>query len=168
MIVGEALPAQAGSFTRWRRFCRLSISLAWDDARAMEIPSQPIRDFMTSTPQTVTMETPLLRASQIMAEHRIRHLPILDDDKLVGVVSEREIGLLKACQVIDLRVLSIADAMTELPYSVSPDAPVSEVCNTMAQNKYGSAVIIEDGVILGIFTTTDALQILAEVFRALP
>ena len=121
---------------------------------------------MTPLPKTVNMETPLLEASQILSEHGIRHLPILDDDRLVGVVSQREIALLQACRAVDLRMLSIADAMTELPYTVSPETLVSEVCATMAKNKYGSAVITDNGTIQGIFTTTDALQILADIFRA--
>ena len=122
---------------------------------------------MTSTPVTADMETPLLKAAKILVDHGIRHLPIVDGDRLVGVVSKRNIDLLIACRV-NLDQLSIADAMTDLPYTVGPDTVVSEVCAEMASEKYGSVVITDEGKVEGIFTTTDALQVLAEVFRALP
>lgn len=122
---------------------------------------------MTAMPKTVDMETPLVDANKILQEHGIRHLPVLDHGKLVGVVSQREIALLQACGAVDLNRVSIADAMTAAPYAVSPDTPLSEVCTTMASNKYGSVVITEADSILGIFTTTDALQVLSELFRAL-
>ena len=134
----------------------------------MKLPSKPIREFMTPMPTMMSMETPLVEARKLMDEHGIRHLPILDGEKLVGVVSRRELDMLMASLTFNAKLLSIADAMTDLPFSVPPDTALSVVCDEMAANKYGCAVVMEAGKVEGIFTTTDALQVLADIVRGIP
>jgi acetoin utilization protein AcuB len=55
--------------------------------------------------------------------------------------------------------------MTEQPYTVSPEAPLDEVVETMAANKYGSAVIMQNQKVVGIFTTVDACEALCQLLR---
>lgn len=129
----------------------------------MASASQPISEVMTPVVAVVDMATPLLDARKLLRDIDVRHVPVLDKDRFVGVVSERELAVLEACQGVDLALLSVSDAMTDKPYTVTPDTPLGEVCKTMAANKYGSAIVAVGQEVQGIFTTTDALELLAQV-----
>ncbi len=119
-----------------------------------------IRDVMTRLVHCVELESSLDCAHALMEENGIRHLPVLDGHKLVGTVSQRELALLRGFPMIDMTVASVADAMADEVYVVSPDEPLRTVVREMAEKKYGSAIVFEGGVVLGIFTTIDALRVI--------
>jgi acetoin utilization protein AcuB len=121
--------------------------------------ARPIKDFMTTAVHSVHLETSLEDAHRAMRDRGVRHLPVLDGDKLVGIVSERELELLRSFPMIDMSVASVSDAMPDQTYVVGPDTPLREVVRTMAEKKYGSALVVEDQRVRGIFTTVDALAV---------
>lgn len=115
---------------------------------------------------TVELEAPLPRAIELMQEHGIRHLPVLDGGTLVGILSEGDLTAVELLERPGLSAVTVAEAMTPDPYTVPQGAPLSEVAQTMADQKYGCAVIVDArGAVLDIFTTNDALRLLA---KALP
>jgi CBS domain-containing protein len=122
---------------------------------------RPISEFMTTAIHTIDLESSLQRAHFVMEKHDIRHLPVLDDGKFVGVLSQRELELLRAFPILDLAVAAVPDAMTNEPYVVAPETPLGEVVGTMAAHKFGSAVVADGGELKGIFTTTDALRLIS-------
>ena len=79
----------------------------------------------------------------------------------MGVITQRDLYLLETIAGVDLTKDTVDDAMVTDAYSVPPDAPLDEVAAAMAAEKYGCAVVIERGRVIGIFTTTDALRVLA-------
>ena len=119
-----------------------------------------VRYFMTSVVTVVDLETSIRDATALLKKHDIRHLPVLDGKRLVGLVSERELNLIRAFPVIDMDSASVGDVMAEEVYSVPPDTPLVEVARTMADHKYGSALVVEGDDVVGIFTTVDALNAL--------
>lgn len=123
----------------------------------------PIRDFMTPAPVTIGRAQRLSDAARRMHEHHIRHLPVLEGGFLFGIVSERDIDLVEALPDVDPDEVTVEEAMTQDPYTVRGDTPVREVAAAMAEHKYGTAVVMEEGRVAGIFTTVDALRLLAEV-----
>jgi acetoin utilization protein AcuB len=64
---------------------------------------------------------------------------------------------------IDSAFCTVGDFILEPPYSVAPDAPLREVAREMSARKCGSAVVVEGEQVVGVFTTTDALTLLADV-----
>jgi acetoin utilization protein AcuB len=98
-----------------------------------------------------------------MREGGIRHLPVLRGGKLVGVLTQRDLYFLETISGVDIEIDKVADAMTSDVYSVEPEESLREVARVMATRKYGCAVVMEDGRVLGIFTVTDAMRQLAEV-----
>ncbi|HTR50425.1 MAG TPA: CBS domain-containing protein [Kofleriaceae bacterium] len=120
----------------------------------------PIARYMTSQPWTVQPGDSVAAARDKMREHAIRHLPVIDDGELVGIVSDRDLRLL--WHGLGLRV---RDVMTEQVLVIRPDAPIDEVAEAMSERKCGSAVIVEDGKVLGIFTSVDACRALADALR---
>jgi CBS domain-containing protein len=120
-----------------------------------------IQEVMTSQPITIGRGETLATAHELMRENDVRHLPVLEHGELVGVVTQRDLYLLETIAGVDLREDRVDDAMSNDAYAVAPDAPLDEVTAEMVTQRYGCAVVIERGRVIGIFTTTDALRVLA-------
>lgn len=123
----------------------------------------PISRYMTPQPWTIRHDAPLDTAAEMMRAHDVRHLPVLDAGKLVGVISDRDVQRFR--RFYDPEV-GVEDAMTEDVYTVVGDEPIDRVIATMTQRKAGSAVIVDGrGTVEGIFTTIDALRALGDVLE---
>jgi acetoin utilization protein AcuB len=120
---------------------------------------------MSVSVHSVTSRHTLAEAHQAMRERGVRHLPVIDDGKLVGVVSQRDLYLLETLKGVDAARELVEEAMTSEPFVVGPDAPLDEVAEQMAQRRHGSALVLEGDTLVGIFTTTDALKALVAVLR---
>ena len=116
---------------------------------------------MTPHPRVVSSGHTLAQARQLMRERGIRHLPVVDQGRLVGIVSQRDLYLLETLKGIDPASETVREAMRQDPFTVSPDASLGEVARAMADRRYGSAVVVDRGVVVGLFTTVDALRALA-------
>lgn len=119
-----------------------------------------IDDFMTRTVHTIGSQSPLSEAHRLMSDHAIRHLPVLEGGKLVGMVSMRDLHLVETLKDVNPHEVTIEEAMSQDAYTVTPGTPLLQVARTMAEHKYGSAVVAREGHVLGIFTTVDALRAL--------
>jgi len=131
----------------------------------MKNPVPAIQKYMTTTPHTIGSEQTIARASAVMAEHGIRHLPVLHGGRLLGILTDRDIKLIETFRDVNPNEITVEEAMTERPYTVAPDAPLDEVVQAMADKKYGSAVISANHKVVGIFTTVDACAALAYLLR---
>jgi acetoin utilization protein AcuB len=120
---------------------------------------------MTISPVVISSDRTLSEARRLMRERNIRHLPVVDAGVLVGVVSQRDLYLLETLKGVDPSSEIVREAMTNDPYTVPPDALLEEVATVMAENKYGSAVVVDRGTVIGVFTTVDALRTLATLMR---
>jgi len=132
----------------------------------MSKPIPQIAKYMTTTPHTVGVDQPLTVAHRLMREHRFRHLPVLQGGRLVGLVSERDLALIETLKDVDPAAVTVEDAMTPAPYTVAPTAPLDEVVATMAEHRYGSAVVVDHGHVVGVFTTVDALAAFADLLHS--
>jgi CBS domain-containing protein len=122
-----------------------------------------VQDYMSVAPVVVASDRTLAEAHRLMRERSIRHLPVVDHGRLVGVVSQRDLYLLETLKGVDPGTELVREAMAPEPYAVAPDAPLDEVAAEMAERKYGSAVVVDRGAVIGLFTTVDALRALAAV-----
>ncbi len=122
-----------------------------------------VHEFMSIAPVVVSSDRTLAEAHRLMRERNIRHLPVVDHGKLVGVVSQRDLYLLETLKGVDPGTETVREAMAPDPYAVPPDAPLEKVAEAMAESKYGSAVVVDRGSVIGLFTTVDALRALAAV-----
>jgi acetoin utilization protein AcuB len=130
--------------------------------RSPEPRTITIAEVMTTAPHTIGADQKLTRAHDVMRQHGLRHLPVLDGGKLVGVLSQRDLYFVEAIGGVDARVDSGAEAMAGDLYTVAPGDCVRDVARTMGLNKYGCAVVVDRGHVVGIFTATDALALLAK------
>lgn len=128
----------------------------------------PVSKYMTPAPRTIGRDQSLTSAHHMMREHRIRHLPVLSGGRVVGLLSERDLALIETLHSVDPDLTIAEEAMTQAPYTVAPDTPLDEVVATMAGQRYGSALVMDRERIVGVFTTTDALEALVELLRPHP
>lgn len=134
----------------------------------MRKSSGPVRDFMVADPWTIDSKKTLAAAHRLMREKKIRHLPVLSSGDLAGVVSLRDLHLVETLKDVDPERVTVEEAMTPSPYTVDPDTPIAEVALKMAEYKLGSAIIVRNGRVEGMFTTVDALKLLATLLGGKP
>jgi acetoin utilization protein AcuB len=126
---------------------------------------QFIEKYMTSCPHIIGAEQPVQEAQEMMQTHQIRHLPVIEDGKIVGLISDRDVKLYIGLAGVD----PLRDVVRELIdrdiYTVSPSARLDEVSSFMAEKKIGSALVVDHQKLVGIFTTTDAMRALSELLN---
>lgn len=124
-----------------------------------------IRHYMTKQPWTIPRTATLAEAHALMREHKIRHLPVVDESSLVGIVSVGDLHLIETVADFPLEEVTVEEAMTPKPFVITSDEALDDVVEIMAQHKYGSAIVMGREGVEGIFTTVDACRVLAEVLR---
>jgi acetoin utilization protein AcuB len=134
----------------------------------MKPPLPTVADYMTPGPHAIDPKASLSKAVRTMRIHAVRHLPVVDDGELVGIISERDIDLTRAVAQADPADLTVEEAMTPNPFVVPPDAPLNQVARAMARRKIGSAIVVDRERVAGVFTTTDALRALVIALESAP
>ncbi len=123
---------------------------------------------MTPFPWSIDIDAPLARAREMMAEHEIHHLPVTERGGLVGVISGREVTLCSA--IAKTRDASrdplVREACVLHAYAVEDTEPLDDVLAIMARERLGSALVTRRGKLVGVFTVTDACQLLSDWLRA--
>jgi acetoin utilization protein AcuB len=131
----------------------------------MSKPIPSVQKYMTTSPHTIGEDQPMALAHRMMREHHVRHLPVLREAKIVGLISDRDLNMVESLQDVDPRKVLVSEAMSQDPYVVSPDTPLDEVVSMMAEKKYGSAVVTQHDKVVGIFTTVDACRAFADLLH---
>jgi acetoin utilization protein AcuB len=129
-------------------------------------PMPIVREWMTLNPCTVEADASLNEAHEIMRERGFRHLPVLERGRLLGLVSQRDLHLIETLRDVNPETVAVREAMISHPYFVAPDARLDEVVAEMAEHKFGAAVVMEEGKVVGMFTTVDALRAFAELLTS--
>ena len=121
-----------------------------------------IKEVMSPSPHCVGGQLSLKDASNMMKEHGIRHLPVRSGKEITGILSERDIDFAGRVDKVSLEKIKVEDACSIDPYIITSNSLVSEVARTMGHRGIGSAIVTEDGAIVGIFTGVDACRLLGE------
>jgi acetoin utilization protein AcuB len=122
-----------------------------------------INDWMTRLPEEIDRREGLEKAAQLMRDRGFHHLPVMDGSHLYGIVSSRDLDVVLTAVGTPTK-LTIGDVCARSPYTVGPTTPIAEVAQAMMERHLGSAVVVDDGVVVGIFTITDALRALIAAF----
>jgi acetoin utilization protein AcuB len=123
------------------------------------------RDIMTTAPVCVPIRTRLGEAISIMYENDIRHLPVLDGQRLAGILSDRDLRALwdpaLDVQIRDGRVYDrrVSDFMSSDILTVSEDESLDAVIDLLVEHRIGAVPVIDaDGVLIGIVSYIDVLK----------
>ncbi len=126
-----------------------------------------VKDIMAKEVSTLGRNDTLDLADDIMTLDRIRHLPVLEEGQVVGVVSQRDLfrsalaaalGYGEKAQKTLLRTIRVKEVMSEPAITVSPEATVKEAARLMIEKKIGCLPVIERHTLVGIVTETDILR----------
>lgn len=124
-----------------------------------------IQKYMTAMPHTIGKDQTLANAEKMMANYKVRHLPVLEGGQLVGILSDRDVRLVESFRDVDPEKVTVAEAYSSDPYIVKPSAPLNEVCEEMASKRYGCVLIEDNHKLVGIFTWVDALRAFGELLE---
>lgn len=134
-----------------------------------------VREIMTSPCIMVPPETPLPAANALMKEKRIRHLPVVENGRLVGIVSRGDLREASISASINadsyelhfmLSRLTVGKLMTRKVFTMTPDALVVFAAELMTENKIaGLPVVDPQGGLIGIVTESDLLRMLVRKLR---
>jgi acetoin utilization protein AcuB len=126
--------------------------------------TQIVRNWMTPHPITITTQTTLAEAKQLMVDYHLRRLPVLNKDKLVGMVTWRDINRVESStgttlnlydfQVMQARLTARAFMSTAL-VTISADATIEEAASRMIEHRISGLPVVEDGKLVGLITETD-------------
>ena len=126
-----------------------------------------VRDWMTRAPAVVSEECPIHVALGKMRAAEIRHLLVLEGDRLTGIVSNRDVRRLLAD---DPRAPGLGEPvrriMTEGPVTATPETPVPVAARLLLEGRIGALPVRDGDRIVGIFTTADALEALLAMLDA--
>jgi acetoin utilization protein AcuB len=123
-----------------------------------------VSDRMTRGPIAIDCRASVAEAREAMEAIGARHLPVTDHGRLVGIASARDLDRLQLRKPgIEAEVLTVAEAMTPDPLITSPATPLSWLVTRMAEEDLDATVVMDGDLIVGIFTTTDAMRLLAEL-----
>ncbi len=130
-----------------------------------------VNDLMTPIPNTVAAGTHLRQVMEIMKTENCRQLPVLEDGKLVGILTDRDIRLVMNSPLVlhgrwqDEEILDQVTAescMTPNPMTVTPDTPAYRAADMLSMYKFGAMPVVDGDTLVGIITVTDFLDYFAE------
>jgi acetoin utilization protein AcuB len=121
---------------------------------------------------TVTPETTIVKARDLLREHNIKQVPVLDkQDRLVGILTDRDIRSAWASPATTLSVyeltyvlqkLTVESVMVKNVITTTPDATIERAAKVMHDNRIGSLPVVEGDKVVGIITSTDLMEVLLD------
>lgn len=126
-----------------------------------------VEDLMTVSPVYISPDTTLNEMMGIMKTHNYRQLPVLDNGKVVGIVTDRDIRLVMNSPVVlhdrqeDLKLFNTVTAescMTANPISVTSDTPAYRAAEMLSIYKFGALPVVDNDELVGIISVTDFLD----------
>ena len=129
-----------------------------------------VRDIMVKEVATLDVNDELSLANDIMRLGRIRHLPVVEGQRLVGIVSERDLFRSSLAQALGyetkatrdlMKTLHIKDIMVPAVVTVGPETPVCDAVRLMVDQKIGCLPVVEGEALVGLVTETDILRYVA-------
>jgi acetoin utilization protein AcuB len=128
-----------------------------------------VRSVMTPTPEVISAQAGTAFAHERMQALGVRHLPVMDRDRLVGVLSERDLRGVRA--FLDYAPGELGPTVGELCSRdllvVGPDDPLDEAATSMADRRVGAALVVDGAALVGIMTCVDLCKGLSELVARL-
>lgn len=122
-----------------------------------------VRQYMTRLPIEAERCETVSDAAKIMQSNDIHHIPVMRGSHLHGIVSQSDVNEARLRFAQDVGDVPLEEICQRDVLTVGPLCPISEVAEQMLKRGVGSAVVVDCGFVVGIFTTTDALRVLTTV-----
>jgi acetoin utilization protein AcuB len=133
-----------------------------------------VKDYMTTEVTSLQETDTLLDAAMVFVRSSFRHIPVLRDKKLVGIITERDVkqfapSLLSRTSADEynqiMETTPISRVMTRDPMTLKPQQPIFEAATLLHGKRFGCLPVVENGELVGIVTTTDMLGLLIQIMQ---
>lgn len=133
----------------------------------------PVSQIMTKEVVSLTVKDNLSDAEKLFKEHNIRHLPIVNGNELIGILSYSDLLKISFSELSDdeekvdttvFNMYSIEQVMAKNPVSVSSDKTIREVTEILSKHSFHSLPVVDNGELKGMVTTTDLLKYFLEQY----
>jgi acetoin utilization protein AcuB len=131
-----------------------------------------VGDIMSTNVVTATEDTLVNDAKKIMDAHRIRRLPVMKKDKLVGLITRHMLLEASPSPATSLNIwelhyllskMTVKEIMVKNPFTISPGMPVEEALQLGQEKGYGAFPVVEDGRLVGVVTESDIVRMMTRV-----
>jgi CBS domain-containing protein len=130
-----------------------------------------VGDWMTRAVITISPNTTLAEAHKLMQEKRIRRLPVVDHDQIVGIVTLGDVRAAEPSQASSLSIwemndllakLKVAEVMTRHPMTIGQNASIGEAARIMLDSKFSGLPVVDESThLVGIITESDIFRLVA-------
>lgn len=124
-----------------------------------------VKERMSREPFTVAPEASVDQALKLMQDHGVRHLPVVSDGKVVGMVNDIELRTAWFPSLLD--ELTVKNVMVSDPATIDADATVYAAARLLYQKKRTGILVVDDGALVGIITLADILKLFVELLGLL-
>jgi acetoin utilization protein AcuB len=125
-----------------------------------------VLEWMVKDPIVVTLDQKVQDCADLMREHSIRHLPVVEKQKLVGLVTESDLREVFLASLVE--DLTIAGVMITEPMTVTPDTEIEDAAKLIYYHKIGGLPVVDDyGQVVGIITVADLVEAFIELMGLL-
>ncbi len=137
----------------------------------MRAKDLPISEIMTKEVKTLSKDTSLFKAEELFKKHKIKHAPVVKDNKIVGMLSLTDLQRLSFVDGYNDQYdndfalytnFTVGQVMMASPIKVTPDITIAEAALLLADKSFSALPVVEDDWLVGIITTTDLLRFFAK------
>jgi CBS domain-containing protein len=126
-----------------------------------------VQDFMTENPYVVSPETSLVDAYSLMFEKEVRRLPVVQGQRLVGIITLSDmqrivpliLGELDTATKLEMTATEVREVMTADPITVAPDDTIQDAADLMLENQISGLPVVENSRVVGILTESDIFKL---------
>ncbi len=131
-----------------------------------------VKSRMTTNPYTITFNSPINEVIELMREHDLKRVPVVDGEKVVGVLTHSDLQKVSPTKATTLSIYElnyllsktkVSDAMTKNAITISPDALLEEAALIMRENRIGTLPVVDNDKIVGIITESDIFDAFIEL-----
>lgn len=133
--------------------------------------NQAVRSIMTADVRTIQHDAPLIQVVKLFRRHKFRHIPVVQGNKIKGIVSSTDINRLSFGNLFDTEpveeemifdMLSISQVMAGNPVVVDVETSIADVAAIFVKSKFHALPVVEGDELRGIVTTTDIIRFMLE------
>jgi CBS domain-containing protein len=120
--------------------------------------AKKVRDLMTENPTCVSPSQSLAEAARILRDEDVGSLPVCEDDRVIGIVTDRDIVVRGVADGSDPRMVSVGDVASRNVRTVDPDENLDEALKVMASSQVRRLPVVENGRLVGVLAQADIAE----------
>ena len=117
--------------------------------------AKSVRDAMSENPRSIGASASVVEAARVMREQHIGSLPVVEDERLVGMLTDRDIAMRVVAENAEPQTTLVEDVYSRDLISVEPDHDLAEALELMARHQVRRLPVVEDGRLVGLVAQAD-------------